>query len=443
MLATFVVLVSLLPWLVPILLLASVPTLLVEKRAAGIKWGIWNAHGDDSQTFWAISLLLYSRDSVLEIKPQGSREFLLKRADDTIGAFFRAQVKVLRSFVGLVLTTRLFEGLVVGGINIWLLLRVVWTHGRFTIGQYSIYVGMVQQFQSSTGTVYKNLASLFDYNNFMTIYNDFLNLSPMLEEPKKPVKLAKDEPITIEFKNVRFGYPQSKEPIFDDLNLTIEPGDHIALVGENGAGKSTLIKLLLRFYDVNEGQILINGTDLRQLDIGSWYYHVGALFQTFNHYPLTLFENVSIGRAKQAPQAKAVQRALQMAGINKLTSSLEYKEDTILDASFQKGTELSGGQWQKVALARAFYRDAPILILDEPTSAVDAKAEYAIFEQIRKTQADKTTLIVSHRFSTVRQADRILVIEKGKIIEDGSHDQLVKKAGLYKEMFEKQAAGYR
>jgi ATP-binding cassette subfamily B protein len=443
MVSTFVILVVLLPLLIPVLLLASIPTLLVEKRSASVLWGIWGAKGDDSQTFWAISNLLHSRDSVLEITPQGSRNYLLNKADTAIGNFLNAQIKALRGFLLFVLSTRLFEGLIVGSINIWLLVRVITTRGAFSIGQYSIYAGIIQQFQGSTSTVYKSAVNIFDYNHFMSIYYHFLDSQSAVTAPTNPVKLAKSVPITIEYRHVGFSYPGARKPVFKELNLIINPGEHIALVGQNGAGKSTLIKLLLRFYDVSSGQILINGTDIRELDLESWYYHLGALFQTFNHYPLTLSENISIGRSKQTAQKGLITKAMQLAGLGNFAGSLEYGDDTMLEPSFTKGMELSGGQWQKVALARAFYRDAGILILDEPTSAVDAKAEYEIFRQIHKTQADKTTIVVSHRFSTVRQAERILVINNGTIEEAGSHRELIKKDGLYKEMFDKQAAGYR
>lgn len=443
MLSTFVILATLLPLLIPILLLASIPTLLVEKKAARVHWGIWAAKGDESQTFWSIAWLLQRRDSVLEIQPQGSREFLLGKADAAISSFFAAQFRAVKQFLSQVLATRVFEGLIVGAINIWLLLRVITTKGKFSIGQYSIYAGLVQQFQNSISTVYKSAVNVFDFNQFMTVYSRFMDNAPDLITPARAVKLDPDEPLTVEYKEVSFKYPGADSLVFAGLNLTIKPGDHIAIVGQNGAGKSTLIKLLLRFYDVTEGQILVNGHDIREIDLASLYEHVGVLFQTLNHYPLTLAENVSIGRSNKAVNQGLVSRALSLAGLSAFAKTLPYGEDTVLEPAFNKGVELSGGQWQKVALARAFYRDADLLVLDEPTSAVDATAEYEIFRQIHKTQADKTTIIVSHRFSTVRQAKRILVIEKGRIKEEGTHSQLMRQNGLYKEMFSKQAQGYR
>jgi ATP-binding cassette subfamily B protein len=217
----------------------------------------------------------------------------------------------------------------------------------------------------------------------------------------------------------------------------------VALVGENGAGKSTLIKLLLRFYRPTSGQILINGIDLQDMAIESWYKQLATLIQDFNQYPLTIAENIEIGRSSQKANIKLLKRAAKFGNVDQQVAGYEHGWETVLDSSFKKGVEPSGGQWQRVALARAFYRGAEMIILDEPTSAIDAKAEYDIFNNIFLHYKDKTALIVSHRFSTVRRANRIIVLDHGKIIEEGSHHQLMKKEGLYHDMFSKQAEGYR
>jgi ATP-binding cassette subfamily B protein len=238
--------------------------------------------------------------------------------------------------------------------------------------------------------------------------------------------------------------------IFKDLSFTIYPGEDIAIVGENGAGKSTLVKLLCRFYDVTSGKILIDGRDLKSIDLKSWYSQLGTLFQDFNKYAYTVEENLDLSMNEDAGHrlTRKARSDAFMTALSKASADFvrEYPRglQTVLARSHKHGIDPSGGQWQRIALARAFYRDANILILDEPTSAIDAKGEYDIFEQIRAHQKNKTTIIISHRFSTVRNAQRILVIESGKLIESGTHDELMQhESGLYKLMFTKQAEGYQ
>lgn len=228
-----------------------------------------------------------------------------------------------------------------------------------------------------------------------------------------------------------------------DFNLTIQSGEKIALVGENGAGKTTLIKLLLRFYDVSKGEVLINGVNIKEINLDHWHKNIGALFQDFIKYQFTFKENVYLGDLEKANEEKFLRDAIEKSGASKYLDTLPNGIDQVVGKMFEGGIDLSGGQWQKLALARAFFRDAPILILDEPTSAIDAKAEYEIFQNVQKLQKDKTVVIISHRFSTVRHADRILVLEDGKILEEGSHEKLMKKKGLYAELFEIQAQGYK
>ena len=223
----------------------------------------------------------------------------------------------------------------------------------------------------------------------------------------------------------------------------VTPGEKIALVGENGAGKSTLVKLLLRFYDATDGEILINGINIKNLDLNQWHKHIGALFQDFIKYQFTFKENVIFGNLEKKDDMKALQDALKQSGAESYLADLPNGLDQIVGKTFEEGVDLSGGQWQKLALARAFFRDAPFLILDEPTSAIDAKAEFEIFENVQKLQKDKTVIIISHRFSTVRTADRILVLDEGKIIEEGSHEKLMNEKGVYAELFEIQAQGYK
>jgi ATP-binding cassette, subfamily B, bacterial len=240
---------------------------------------------------------------------------------------------------------------------------------------------------------------------------------------------------------VSFSYPSGRAAL-SGVSFVLEPGESVALVGANGAGKSTIIKLLCRFYEVASGQILINGVDLRDLDLVHWYAHLGTLFQDFVQYKLTVRDNVQLGDPTRIDE-RAMVEAIRKAGATDLVRELPDGYDQILGTEFADGEQLSGGQWQKLAIARAFYQGAPVLIMDEPTSAIDAEAEYAIFNNLEAEYRDKTLILVSHRFSTVRNADRILVIENGRIVEHGTHDDLLAAGGRYATMFAIQAEGYR
>ena len=249
----------------------------------------------------------------------------------------------------------------------------------------------------------------------------------------------------IEFRHVSFTYPHSDTRAIEDISFTLKPGDSLAIVGENGAGKTTLIKLLIGAYSPQEGTIYIDGHPLAEIDRASYLDQIGALFQDYSRYDFaTLGENVWFGNVNKPYNRKEILAALQESGLSKLVGEYEEGLDQILskDIDSKNATNLSGGQWQRLGIARAFFRSPNILILDEPTSSVDAKSEYEIFRNIIKKQQNKTTVIISHRFSTVRRAEKIIVLDHGRIIEQGTHSELIEKNGIYKEMFELQAEGY-
>jgi len=281
-------------------------------------------------------------------------------------------------------------------------------------------------------------------NKYIEKYFDFMETKRIIHSPTDATPLPdKPLPPVIEFKNVSFKYPNTKRNILKGFNLSIKSGEKIAFVGENGAGKTTLIKLLLRFYDVTEGDILINGINIKNINLDKLYLEVGALFQDFIKYQFSFKENVFFGNQKQIDNLTLLKESIKQSGADEYVNDLPNKYDQIVGKMFKDGIDLSGGQWQKLALARAFFKNAPILILDEPTSAIDAKAEYEIFQRVQELQKDKTVIIISHRFSTVRNADRILVLNDGKVLEEGNHDFLMRKKGLYAELFNIQAQGYK
>lgn len=316
--------------------------------------------------------------------------------------------------------------------------------GRLSIGAFSLYFQQTRNLALGSVTLLENYASASMRNKNLEKFFEFLDTKKIITNPPHPTELPREIiPPVIEFKNVSFKYPNTDRLILQDFNLTIQSGEKIALVGENGAGKTTIIKLLLRFYDVTDGELLINSVNVKELNITQWQQLVGALFQDFIKYQFTFKENVYLGNLKESNNIKLLKQAIERSGADKYVEELPHKYDQVVGKMFEGGIDLSGGQWQKLALARAFFRDAPILILDEPTSAIDAKAEYEIFQKVQQLQKDKTVFIISHRFSTVRNADRILVLNEGKIIEEGNHQHLMKKNGLYAELFNIQAQGYK
>lgn len=316
--------------------------------------------------------------------------------------------------------------------------------GTLSIGQFTLVFQQSLNLTLGAEEILNQYSSISARNKYLDKFFDFLATEKFISSPAQPKDIpSSPKPPVIEFKNVSFRYPATERDILINFNLTIESGEKIALVGENGAGKTTIIKLLLRFYDVTDGEILVNGVNIKEISIEEWHKYIGALFQDFIKYQFTFKENVYLGDLSKDQEEKLLKEAIEQSGADKYLDTLPKGINQVLGKMFEGGIDLSGGQWQKLALARAFFRNAPFLVLDEPTSAIDAKAEFEIFERVQKLQKDKTVIIISHRFSTVRNADRILVLEGGKIIEEGSHNKLMKRKGLYAELFNIQAQGYK
>lgn len=245
------------------------------------------------------------------------------------------------------------------------------------------------------------------------------------------------------FEDVGFKYLNSDKWAIRHLNFTLHPGEKLALVGENGAGKTTLVKLLSRLYDPVEGRILLDGIDLREYDLRELRTQVGVIFQDYQRYQMTVSQNIAVGNITQSNNLPMIEDAARQSLASPLIEKMPLGYDQMLGRRFNQGIELSGGEWQKIALARAYMKDAQLLILDEPTSALDARAEYNVFLRFADLTRDKTAVLISHRFSTVRMANRILVLERGTLIEIGSHEELLARKGRYAELFELQAAGYK
>jgi ATP-binding cassette, subfamily B, bacterial len=314
--------------------------------------------------------------------------------------------------------------------------------GSITLGDLVMYFQAFQRGMGFLQDFLGSLAGLYEDNLFLTNLYEFLDLVPQVAEPREPAPFPRPMQKGVTLDHVTFHYPGSARPVLDDVSLHLRPGEHIALVGENGSGKTTLVKLLCRLYDPSSGVISVDGRDLREFATADLRREISVIFQDYARYQLTARENIWFGDSRASPTDERIEIAAKRSGAHAVIAGLPKGYETFLGKWFEDGEELSIGEWQKVALARAFLREAPIIVLDEPTSALDAKAEFDFYEKFRTVAQGKSAVLISHRFSTVRMADRIYVIDGGKIIESGTHDELVRAGGHYAELFGRQARYY-
>jgi ATP-binding cassette subfamily B protein len=316
-------------------------------------------------------------------------------------------------------------------------------YGTITIGDLVMYFMAFQLGLGFVQTILRYLAGLYEDNLFLTNYYEFLELEPTIQSPEHPVPVPETANQKIEFRNVRFAYPSGTRDIVSDVNLSISPGEVIALVGENGSGKTTLIKLLCRLYDPDGGSITVNGINLRSFDPVTWRREISVIFQDYVHFYFSAGENIWIGDVEQEQDPTLISAAASHTGADPVIRKLPKGYKTSLGHWFYGGQELSEGEWQKIALARAFFRDSSIVVLDEPTSSLDPLAEAELFRNFRNLLKGRSAILISHRFSTVQMADRIYVLDNGQIIEQGSHEKLMKLNGRYAFLFRTQAENYQ
>jgi ATP-binding cassette, subfamily B, bacterial len=312
-----------------------------------------------------------------------------------------------------------------------------------TIGVFSLVTVAIQQASSNFQQAFSTASGIADQALFLTDLIAFFEMKPTVQS--KPNALPTPRPILkgFEFRNVSFAYPGTERRVLKNFNFHLAPGERIALIGENGQGKTTIVKLITRLYDPTEGQILLDGVDLREYSLDDLHQEMGVIFQDFMRYEMTARENIAVGRIEIPHTEEEIQHAAYKSLAEGVIAKMAHGYDQMLGRRFEGGVDLSGGEWQKIALARAYLRDAQLLILDEPTAALDAKSELEVFERFAELTAGKMALLISHRFSTVRMADRIVVLEGGQLVEAGTHQQLMTLGGRYAAMFEMQAASYR
>jgi ATP-binding cassette subfamily B protein len=436
-----VLLVRFSPWLAVISFVAAIPAFLSQSHYAERAFRAVSRRAPEARLLNYLEMLLTGIESVKEIKLFGLGEPLLARYRELFTRFYQEDRAIAERRTRAGLGWGLLSTLAYYGSYAWIVLRTV--AGVITLGDMTMFLAVFRQSQSSVRSFLDSFNRLYESNLFLDNLMTYLSLRPALVSPVNG--LLAPEPIRqgIEFRHVTFRYPGSDVPVLRDINLHIHAGERIALVGLNGAGKTTLVKLLTRLYDPTEGEVLLDGVDLREYDLASLHQRFGVIFQDFVRYQFTVRENIAFGQVDALDDLDRITGAADRGGASPIINSLPRGYDTMLGRRWEKGQELSGGQWQKIALARAFMRKAEVLVLDEPTSALDSEAEYEIFRRFGELMEGRIAVLISHRFSTVRMADRIVVLSAGKIIELGSHAELVQMDGAYARLFNLQAEGYR
>ena len=439
-LTAVLVLFTLAPVLIIVIMVVAIPELISRIKESELSWGIWDAQSPHRKKFWYISSLLQERDSIKEMKLFQLPKRFLSEIRGIQENIYQDNKKLATKYLGINSVFSFLSGMTFIAVLLFIVLEAI--AKRITVGDISYFTTVITNLQSGVGGLFRNLVRIFSESLYTASIFEVLDASTKVKLEGKPHKIDLRKPPLVEFKNVTFAYPGDPKNILKNFNLTIQPFEKIALVGENGSGKTTIIKLLCRFYDVSEGEILINGVNIKNIDLNNWYKALGVLFQDFVKYEYKAGENIHFGKVEETSIKKIVEAAVS-SGADPMIKKLEQGYNQMLGRTFEGGVELSIGQWQKIALARGFFRSAPVLILDEPTAAIDAKAEAEIFNRVEKLSKNKTVMIISHRFSTVRNADKIYVIDSGKVAELGSHSQLMKLDGQYAALFKLQAKGYQ
>lgn len=437
----FVTLIKLNPLFVLLVAVVAIPEFISQTLSARLSWGIWGRQSPFRRRYDYLVHIMQGPREAKEVRLFTLAKKLLSEIKGIQENFYQDNKKIANRFYKTNMGLNFLSAFVFVGIEVYIVLQAL--ARKVTIGDISFYTGVVTNFQNGLGGLLRNLNQVWEHSLYVKNLFDILEAQPLVKQIENPIKLNLKKAPRIEFKNITFRYPGTDKNILQNFSLVIKPGEKVAFVGENGAGKSTIIKLLARFYDVDQGEILIDDVNIRKLDLEAWYHTLGILFQDFNRYEHTVKENIYFGKVHESLKMKKIIEAATSAGAHSVIAKFPQGYEQILGKMFEGGIELSGGQWQKIALSRAFFRNAPILVLDEPTASIDARAEAEIFAKVEKLSKNKTVIIVSHRFSTVRNADKIYVVDRGKIVEAGSHEQLMKLDGQYATLFKLQAKGYQ
>ena len=429
------------PWLVLLLMAGVLPSFVGETHYAFLGYAKNFRQTPAKRQMDYLRQVAGSREGAKEVKLFGLNKFFTERFQALANEIYREDVALSKSKL-------LIGGLlgIIGTLGYYgAYVYVIWRtlHGAYNIGEFTFLSAAIQQASSNLQQVFSTVSGIADQALFLTDLIAFFDMKPAVESRPDGLPFPKVIQQGFEFRNVSFAYPGTERTVLKNFNFTLAPGERIALIGENGQGKTTVVKLITRLYDPTEGQILLDGADLREYSLEDLHRHIGVIFQDFMRYEMTARENIAVGRIDWPNRENDIEAAAHKSLADTVVNKFSSGYDQMLGRRFEGGVELSGGEWQKMALARAYLRDAEMLILDEPTAALDARSELEVFERFAELTEGKMALLISHRFSTVRMADRIVVLSGGRLIEEGSHQQLMASGGLYAEMFEMQAASYR
>ena len=429
------------PWIIFILLVSIIPSFLGEAYFNSKNYALIRSQTHGRRELEYLSFVGSSDETAKEVRLFNLSDFFIDRYHKIATRFHgdRRKLGISRFLMGTLLT-------IPGSIGfyaafVYIIQQVI--TGALTLGGLTYLLGTIRQMGSLVQNVAKRFSTVAQGALFLKDFFDFFEIEPNIKAPINPRPFPNPIKIGFTFEDVGFKYINSDKWANRHLNFTLHPGEKLALVGENGAGKTTLVKLLVRLYDPTEGRILLDGHNLQEYDLTELRTEIGIIFQDFLRYQMTMSENIAVGNINQKDNSPLIVTAAKKSLADAIIQKLPNKYEQVLGKHFNSGVELSGGEWQKVALARAYMRDAQLMILDEPTAALDARSEYEVFQRFADVTRNKSAVLISHRFSTVRMADRIMVLDKGQILEIGSHEELLEKDGRYAELFQLQASGYR